>query len=164
MIEASTANCLEVSEGRVMDCSNSFFSIKIGDEAEIDHVVTQEDVDKFIELTGDNNKIHLDKGYTAQTKLAKPIVHGMLTASFISTLIGTKLPGHGALWYEQHTRFLKPLYVGERIRVWGKVIKKQLALKLLVLEIVIYGDHNRKIVECKAKVVSVFPENIKEGV
>lgn len=140
-----------------------FDKINVGDEAEILRTITSNDVDAFVKLTGDNNPLHVDNAYASKTMLQGKIVHGMLTASFISTLIGTKLPGKGALWYEQRTRFLKPVYIGEKIRVWGKVKKKSLAIRALVLEVVVFGDDNRRVVECDAKVISIKTENKEES-
>ena len=80
----------------------NYREIKIGDKAEIKHTITQIDIDKFVDLTGDDNKLHVDEEYVSTTSFKKPVVHGMLGASFISTLIGTKLPGDGALWYAQN--------------------------------------------------------------
>ena len=132
-----------------------FERISIGDEAEIFHTVTVQDVETFVTLTGDDNPLHVDEDYSAQTMFQRRIVHGMLTASFISTLIGTKLPGKGALWYEQHTRFLEPVHIGETIRVWAKVTQISIALRVLVLEVVVFSNGGRKVVECKAKVKSI---------
>ena len=65
--------------------------IKIGDKAEIKHFITENDINKFVSLTGDDNKLHINKDYAAKTSFKKPVVHGMLSASFISTIIGTKI-------------------------------------------------------------------------
>jgi 3-oxoacyl-[acyl-carrier protein] reductase len=137
---------------------DKFREIDINDEAEIFHTVTAQDVETFVKLTGDDNPLHVDDVYAKQTVLKRKIVHGMLTASFISTLIGTKLPGKGALWFEQHTRFLEPVHIGEKIRVWARVKQKSMALRVLVLEVVVFSDDDRKVVECEAKVKSVQPE------
>ena len=75
-----------------------FSSIEVGDYSEIIHEITQDDIDKFVDLTGDDNKLHVDSEFAKKTAFKKPVVHGMLGASFISTIIGTKLPGDGALW------------------------------------------------------------------
>ena len=85
---------------------NKFDSFKIGDKAEVIKKITTSDIDKFINLTGDDNKLHTDKEFSSKTSLKKPVAHGMLGASFISTLIGTKIPGDGALWYSQKLEFL----------------------------------------------------------
>ena len=135
-----------------------FKEINVNDEAEIFHTVTVQDVETFVKLTGDDNPLHVDDVYSAQTMLKRRIVHGMLTASFISTLIGTKLPGKGALWYEQYTRFLEPVHIGETIRVWARVKKKSSGLRVLVLEVVVFSNGGRKVVECEAKVRFIQPE------
>ena len=74
-----------------------FESISVGDKAEIIHVITQSDINQFVELTGDDNKLHVDAEYASTTSFKKPVAHGMLGASFILTIIGTKLPGDSAL-------------------------------------------------------------------
>lgn len=131
---------------------SKFESIKIGDFAEVDHLVTQQDVEKFIDLTGDDNKIHFDNEYTEKTSFKKPIVHGMLGASFISTIIGTKLPGDGALWYSQTLEFLLPVRVGDRINVRATVIDKIENLNAIELETIIYNQDRQKVIKGKAKV------------
>ena len=62
-----------------------------------------------VELSGDDNKLHINEDYSSQTSFKKPVVHGMLGASFISTIIGTKLPGDGALWFSQSIEFSLPV-------------------------------------------------------
>ena len=83
----------------------AFKAIQIGEKAELIHTITQRDIDKFVDLTGDNNKLHVDMEFAAKTSYKKPVAHGMLGASFVSTIIGTKLPGDGALWYSQNLEF-----------------------------------------------------------
>ena len=64
-----------------------YSKIKVGMVKEITHLISQDDINKFAELTGDDNKLHLDKDYAAKTSFKKPVAHGMLGASFISTII-----------------------------------------------------------------------------
>ena len=129
-----------------------FAQIQVGDEQDIVHTISLEDVKVFIGLTGDDNPLHVDANYAARTTFKKPVVHGMLTASFLSTMIGTKLPGPGSLWYELNCRFLAPARVGEQIRVWAKVKQKSTALRTLVLDAVIFGEGNRRLIESEVKV------------
>ncbi len=136
---------------------DNFDEISVGDEAEIIHRITSDDLETFVSLTGDDNPIHVDEDYASQTMLGRTIVHGMLSASFISTLIGTKLPGRGALWYEQHTRFVEPVHVGETIHVCARVKQKSSALRLMILDVVVYNDEKRRVVECEAKVRVLKP-------
>jgi 3-oxoacyl-[acyl-carrier protein] reductase len=129
-----------------------FEAIKIGDNAVITHIITQQDVDKFVELTGDDNKLHIDKKYASQTAFKKPVVHGMLGASFISTVIGTKLPGDGALWYAQNLEFILPVRIGDKITVKVKVIKKINRLRAIELSTEIYNQHKQMVTVGVAKV------------
>jgi len=135
-----------------------FEQIKIGDEAEICHTITAKDIDTFARLTGDVNPLHMDDSYASTTSFKKRVVHGMLTASFISTMIGTKLPGKGSLWYEQQLRFLAPTRIGERIKVWAKVKQKSLSMRIIAIETLVLGDGGRKLIEGEAKVKILKPE------
>ena len=139
---------------------NKFDAIQVGDEAEIFHTITTQDIDAFIDLTGDNNPLHTDIEFASKTNFRKPVVHGMLTASFISTIIGTKLPGPGALWYEQKLRFLNPARVGNKICVFVKVLHKSNAQKTLVLQTNVFDENKRILIEGEAKVRNLDKENV----
>lgn len=135
-----------------------FESINIGDKAEITHVITQNDVDKFVDLTGDDNKLHVDKEYAGNTTFKRPVVHGMLGAAFISALIGTKLPGDGALWFSQNLEFLIPARVGDTITVKAEVVKKFNRMKTLELSTKIYNQHKQKVTTGTARVKLIEQE------
>jgi 3-oxoacyl-[acyl-carrier protein] reductase len=139
-----------------------FESIKIGDKAEITHVITQRDVDKFVDLTGDDNKLHVDKEYASKTTFKKPLVHGMLGAAFISTLIGTKLPGDGALWFSQNLEFLLPARVGDTITVKAEVVKKIERMQTIELSTEIYNQHKQKVTTGTAKVKLIEQEKLAD--
>ena len=98
--------------------------INIGDKESLSHTITKSDIEKFVDLTGDDNKLHVDEQYARTTAFKKPVVHGMLGASFISTIIGTKLPGDGALWFAQSLEFLLPVRIGDTLTVTAEVLKK----------------------------------------
>jgi 3-oxoacyl-[acyl-carrier protein] reductase len=133
-----------------------YTEIKVGDNAEIIHTITQQDVKKFVNLTGDDNKLHTDKEYSSLTSFKKPVVHGMLGASFISTVIGTKIPGDGALWFSQNLEFLKPVRVGDKLKITAEVIKKVDRTKTIELKTNIQNQ-NKELVTTgisKVKVIS----------
>src|SRR5258708_7018459 len=132
--------------------SDPFDQIVEIQEAEIFHTITLEDIDAFARLTGDTNPLHMSDEFAAQTNFRQRVGHGMLTASFISTMIGTKLPGAGALWYEQHLRFLAPARVGEKIRIWAQVKHKSVGQRVLTIETVVFGNDRRRLIEGEAKV------------
>jgi len=134
-----------------------YFEIKIGDKAEVIHTITESDISKFVDLTGDNNKLHVNRDFASKTEFKKPVVHGMLGASFISTLIGTKLPGDGALWFSQTLEFLKPVRIGDTISVLSEVVSKNDKAKVIELKTEIYNQ-NKQIVTTgisKVKVVEI---------
>ncbi|MBN1384079.1 MAG: SDR family oxidoreductase [Elusimicrobia bacterium] len=134
-----------------------FDNIKVGDTAEVRHTITAEDITKFVELTGDDNKLHVDKEFAGKTAFKKPVVHGMLGASFISTVIGTKLPGDGALWFAQNLEFLLPVRVGDTITVKAKVIKKLEHHNIVEIQTDIINQNKQKVTAGVAKVKIIEP-------
>jgi 3-oxoacyl-[acyl-carrier protein] reductase len=140
----------------------NYEEINIGDTAEIKHTIIQTDIEKFVDLTGDDNKLHVDEDYASTTSFKKPVAHGMLGATFISTIIGTKLPGDGALWYSQNLEFLQPVRVGDELRITAKVIKKIDRTKTIELQTDIYNQHKQKVTTgiSKVKLVEV---NLPKG-
>ncbi|MHA8054520.1 SDR family oxidoreductase [Aquirufa nivalisilvae] len=138
-----------------------YSNIKIGDSATVIHTITQNDIEKFVELTGDDNKLHIDQEFAQKTEFKKPVVHGMLGASFISTLIGTKLPGDGALWYSQTLEFLRPVRVGDTISVKAVVIQKNDKINSIELKTEILNQNKQVVTTGISKVKLV---NVEEAI
>jgi acyl dehydratase len=90
-------------------------SLTIGQSAEIATPVTPELVRQFAGVAGDFNPLHLDPAFAATTPFGRPIAHGMLGASLISGLLGSRFPGPGTVYLEQSLKFLRPLPVGETV-------------------------------------------------
>ena len=136
-----------------------FEEISVGQVAEIVHVITSSDLQRFVELTGDDNRLHTDAGYAAQTSFKKPVAHGMLGASFISTIIGTKLPGDGALWFAQSLEFLLPVRVDDCLTIRAEVLRKDERLGIIDIQTDIFNQHRQKVTSgvAKVKVVEVSP-------
>lgn len=72
---------------------------------------SQQQVNAFAQLTGDNNPLHLDAAYAATTAFRKPIMHGFLGASIFSKVLGTLFPGEGSLYLKQSMEFVNPMFV-----------------------------------------------------
>ena len=92
-------------------------AIAVGDSAERTFQVTDEALQQFGAATGDLNPMHFDDAFAATTMFGGRIAHGMLTAGFISTMIGMELPGPGAIYLGQTLQFRAPVRPGDEVRV-----------------------------------------------
>jgi 3-oxoacyl-[acyl-carrier protein] reductase len=131
---------------------DKFDKIKLNQIAEINHTITEDDIKTFVDLTGDDNRLHVDHKFASETELKKPVVHGMLGASFISTVIGTKLPGDGALWFSQSLEFLLPVRIGDKLTVRVEVINKDKRSRVVTLDTIIVNQNRQKVTKGTAKV------------
>jgi len=113
-----------------------FEDIAVGETSELSRIVLQSDVDRFVGLTGDDNPLHVDAEFASRTTFKEPVVHGMLAGSLVSTLIGTQLPGPGALWVRQEFRFLGPVRVGDNLTITAVVVAKHQREQTIDLDIV----------------------------
>ena len=89
--------------------------ISVGQSAEIAHTVTDGDIRAFAEVSGDNNPVHLDDAYAAATPFKTRIAHGMLSGAYISAVLGTRLPGPGAVYISQTMTFRRPVRIGDEV-------------------------------------------------
>ncbi|MGI9387678.1 MAG: MaoC family dehydratase [Methyloligellaceae bacterium] len=92
-----------------------FEDLKVGMEATFAKSLTGDDIDTFAALSGDHNPIHLDEAFAARSIFTERIAHGLLTASFISTVLGMKLPGPGCIYVSQSLNFRAPVHIGDEI-------------------------------------------------
>lgn len=129
-----------------------FDSIRVGEQRSLVKTITEGDVRRFVELTGDDNPLHVDKDYASGTAFKDIVVHGMLGASFISTVIGTRLPGPGALWVSQQFDFLLPVRLGDELTIRCQVLKKHEGERLLELETTITNQHGQLVLSGRGKV------------
>ena len=115
-------------------------------------VVSKEMIDKFALATGDTNPIHLDEKYAQNTIFKKPIAHGFLVGSFISSVIGNDFPGNGTIYLSQSLKFLKPVFIGDKIVINVKIISKT-NKNWLVLKTVCINSDNEIVLEGEALVI-----------
>jgi len=135
-----------------------YIDIHVGDKETLSHTITKEDLGKFVELTGDDNKLHVDEKFASTTQFKKPVVHGMLGASFISTIIGTKIPGDGALWFSQTLEFLLPVRIGDQLTIVAEVLKKNDKEQIIELKTEIYNQNRQIVTKGVAKVKIIEQE------
>ena len=101
----------------------AFEDLKLGMSALYSRTITDTDLRNFSGVTGDTNPMHLNEEYARETRFKRCIVHGMLTASMLSTVIGTKLPGPGGLYVSQTLNFKLPVYVGDTVYAKAEIIE-----------------------------------------
>jgi acyl dehydratase len=94
-----------------------------GERAEISRVVEQSDIAGFVDAVGDYNPVHSDAAYAAGTPFKAPIAPGIYTAGLISAVIGTRLPGPGAIYLSQSLKFVKPVKAGDTITARVEIIE-----------------------------------------
>lgn len=100
-----------------------FEDIRVGMRETLMRTVMDEDVVGFAELTGDHNPVHLSDLYAQTTVFGRRIAHGLYTASLISAILGTKLPGPGAVYISQTLEFHGPVKIGDVVTVSVEVVE-----------------------------------------
>lgn len=108
--------------------------LTVGDTAEFTKTITEADTYLYAGVTGDLNPAHINEVYAQKTFFKTRIVHGMLVAGLISTVLGTRLPGPGTIYLKQDLSFLAPVRMGDTITARVEVLevitdKKQARLK-----------------------------------
>ena len=102
---------------------HAFEDLALGQSESLMRTVMERDIALFAELSGDANPIHLSDHYAAGTRFGQRIAHGMLTASLVSAVIGTRLPGPGAIYLSQTLTFLAPVRIGDVVTVRVEVVE-----------------------------------------
>lgn len=95
--------------------------LSVGMDAFYERQVTRTDIQAFADVSGDDNPLHLDEDYAAQTMFNGCIAHGMLSAGYISKILGTQMPGPGTIYLSQSIRFRAPVRPGDRVEARAKI-------------------------------------------
>jgi 3-hydroxybutyryl-CoA dehydratase len=122
--------------------------LKVGMTAVYAKTITDADIVLFAGISGDINPVHLNHEFASETMFEGRIAHGMLSASFISTVIGTKLPGPGAIYLAQNLKFKAPVRSGDTVQARATITevmpdKRRIALRTVCTvgdKVVIEGD------------------------
>jgi len=100
-----------------------FSELTLGQSAEFTKTVTETDIVMYAGITGDFNPMHVNEVYARASTFSGRIAHGMLTAGYISAVLGMKLPGEGSIYMSQTLRFTKPVRIGDTITARIEVIE-----------------------------------------
>ncbi|WCN36994.1 MaoC family dehydratase [Aneurinibacillus uraniidurans] len=132
-----------------------YADIHVGDKAEFVRKIEDQDIVAFAELTGDVNPIHLNDEFAKTTFFKGRIAHGMLTASYISTILGTQLPGTNTIYLSQNLKFKAPVKIGDTITVVAEVVEKRDDKKLIKLQTNVLNGSGKVVVEGEAMVMKM---------
>lgn len=119
---------------------HTYESLKTGDSYRVARTLSAADVRTFAELTGDDNPIHVDPTYAADTRFGRPIAHGVFLLGIISKVLGRDFPGHGSIAVALSCRFLRPVPVDSEIEVEVKIAEKIEARRHVKARVYIYMD------------------------
>ncbi len=98
--------------------------LNVGDAAEFSKTISESDVYLFAGVTGDLNPAHINEAYAQKTFFKTRIAHGMLSAGFVSAVLGNQLPGPGSIYVRQELNFLAPMRIGDTITARVEVVEK----------------------------------------
>ena len=134
-----------------------------GDRAELTRVVEQDDIAAFVEAVGDYNPVHSDAAYAAGTPFKVPIAPGIFTAGLISAVIGTQLPGPGAIYLSQSLKFVKPVKAGDTITARAEVIEVIRERNRIRLQTVCVNQHGEEVLSGEAWIMPSKTRVVYEG-
>lgn len=123
-------------------------------KAEFSETVTSEMMQKFYEISGDDNPLHMDEAFAKEHGFNSRVVYGMLTASFYSRLAGVYLPGKYCLLHSVESSFKNPVFIGDTLTVTGYVKEKHEATRTLDIVATITNQNGKKV--SKAKILAGF--------
>ena len=126
---------------------------KPGDTASLSRIISDEHIRAFADATGDRNPLHLDEEFAKQTRFGRRIAHGMLSASLISAVIASEMPGQGSIYLGQTLQFVAPVFPGDTVtaRVTVSAIRED--KPIIELETVCMNQRDEVVITGKATVL-----------
>lgn len=126
--------------------------LKVGETAEFTKTVSESDIYLYAGVTGDLNPAHINETYAEKTYFKTRIAHGMLTAGFISAVVGNKLPGSGTVYVKQELSFLAPVRIGDTVTARVEVTEIMDEKKLAKLRTICNNQEGVKVLDGEAVV------------
>lgn len=114
--------------------------LAVGDTASLNGSFSQQDIDAFARISGDDNPAHVDAEWAEASAFGGRVAHGILTAGLISAVLGTQLPGPGAIYMSQTLKWLAPVRPGDALTAIVTVTQIIAEKKRVVLETIVQKD------------------------
>ncbi len=138
-----------------MVADRAFEDIQKGDRSRFTKTVSEADIYAFAGITGDFNPIHVNEPFAGKSRFKKRIAHGMLVASFISTVLGTDLPGVNTIYLSQELKFTAPVFIGDTVTAEVEVVDKAEDKRILTLKTTVTNQDGTVVVDGRAKVMKL---------
>lgn len=134
--------------------------IQVGDRVEVPYQITEDDVRKFAEISGDWNPVHFDEVYASGTIFKTRIAHGMVSLAKFSGIFGMDLPGLGTLWETQEVRFTGPVFLNKEYKAVAKAISVD--RRRVSMETWVEDAEGNRVLEGRASVIPISPATRKK--
>ena len=129
-----------------------FSDVKIGYYHSFTTKLTLKKMNQFLEISGDNNPMHLDSNFAIKKGMKERVVYGMLSSAYYSTLVGVYLPGKFALLHSIDIQFSKPVYIDDTLTIHGEISKINEVFRQIEIKAYIVNNNNIKVSRAKIKV------------
>ena len=126
---------------------------QIGQTAQDHVIVTEKLIYETADFSGDYNPVHTSEDFARKTKFKSRIAHSLICEALVSKLIGTQLPGAGAVFINISFACLKPVYIGDEIKAIGTIKDIDVARSILDIQVACFNEREEVVVESQAKVL-----------
>lgn len=137
--------------------SNTSAPLEVGQSASFSKTVSESDIYLFAGISGDLNPAHINAAYSGQSQFKGRIAHGMLSAGFISAVLGMQLPGPGTIYLSQTLKFLAPVYIRDTVTATLTVLALDREKDRATLSTVCTNQFGRAVVTGEAVVIPPRP-------
>ncbi len=122
----------------------------VGEKAQLSKLISEADIGAIAKITGDYNPVHVNEAFAQKTRFKGRIAHGVLGVGLISAVLGTKLPGPGAIYLSQNVNFLAPVRIGDKITAEVEVTKWRPEKKIIHLETRCFNQDGQDVLKGEA--------------
>jgi 3-hydroxybutyryl-CoA dehydratase len=129
-----------------------FEEFTFGQEHHESHLVTQDEINAFAQVSGDKNPLHIDPDFASKSIFGRTVAHGVFGLSLISAVLGMSFPGFGTIYLGQEAKFMKPIYIGETVDVCLTIKSLEPEKKRMILTTRIYKENGEVAIDGEAKV------------